>query len=184
MIAELGGMRFPVSSTAFYPLSRPGRPRDPRRSPTRWPRDAEHRDRPRRRADLCRARRGSAAAAARGRRRLAPGARGGCGPFGLQDAIRARDMGRLKALLERARADVGRPQLLRLRRHQPRFRLALVPSPRGVRPGRLRHRRLGHGFSQLDARDPARRRHQLRRGPAPCRGRGRAAAASHMADGA
>ena len=56
-----------------------------------------------------------------------------------------------------------------------------LPPSRGVRPGRLRHRRLGHRLSQLDAGDPARRRHQLRRGPAPGRRRRRADAAPAVA---
>ena len=60
-IAELGGMRFPVSSTAFYHyLDRVGLTRA--RSRTRWSRHAQHRDRPRRRVDLRREARGSAAA--------------------------------------------------------------------------------------------------------------------------
>ena len=63
----------------------------------------------------------------------------------------------------------------------PRLRQPLLPPPRGVRPGRLRHRRLGHRLPQLDAGDPARRRHQLRRGPAPRRRRRRAAAAAPVA---
>ena len=60
---------------------------------------------------------------------------------------------------------------------------AVLPPPRGVRPGRLRYRRLGFRLPELDAGDPARRDDQLRRGPAPGRRRRRAAAAAAVGAG-
>jgi tryptophan 2-monooxygenase len=41
----------------------------------------------------------------------------------------------------------------------------LLPAPRGLRPGRLRHRRLGHRLPELDAGDPAGGLHRRRRRP-------------------
>ena len=76
-IAELGGMRFPISSTAFFHyLDRVGLETRAVPEPA-GAGDAQHGDRPRRRVDLRRAARGPAAAVPRGRRRLARGARGG-----------------------------------------------------------------------------------------------------------
>ena len=181
VIAELGGDALSDLLQRLLPLPRACRARDGAVPEPARPGDAQHGDRPRRPVDLCRAARSAAAAVPGGGRRLARGARGGrelqrhpgCHPCPRHCAA--------QVAVERAGAGLGRSQLLRFRRHQPRLRQPLVSPSRGVRPGRLRHRRLGHGLPQLDAGDPARRRDRLRRGPAPRRRRRRAAAAPAVA---
>ena len=163
------------------PLSRPGRAGDQGVSQSAGACQPQHGDRSRGPLDLRRGPAGSAAPVPRGRRRLARGARGG----GELHRRPGRDPGARRQAAEGALgpagADLGRPELLRFRRHQPRLLQPLLPPPRGVRAGRLRHRRLGHGLSQLDAGDPARRRHQPGRGPAAGGGRRRADAAPVVA---
>ena len=61
---------------------------------------------------------------------------------------------------------LGRSELLRFRRLLLRLRKPAFSVSRGVRPGRLRHWRLGFRLSELHARDPARLRHRMRRPPA------------------
>ena len=102
----------------------------------------------------------------RGRRRLGrrarrPGARRGV----LRDAAGDPRAGRRHGArdLEPAGAAAGRHLVLRLPGREPG--LQVLPAPRGLRPGRLRHRRLGHGLPELDAGDPARRLHRRRRPP-------------------
>ena len=85
--------------------------------------------------------------------------------------------------LEHADPDLGREHVLRLRRGLGGLPAALVPPPRDLRHGGLRHRRLGHRLPQLDAGDSARRLHRRRQRPSHGRGRGRAAAAPALAPG-
>ena len=66
-----------------------------------------------------------------------------------------------QAAVERARPEAGQPDVLRLPLRLPRVRL--LPPPRDLRPGRLRHRRLGHRLPQLHPGNPARRLHRRRR---------------------
>ena len=177
VVAELGGMRFPISSTAFYHyVDQLGLQTRPFPNPlTR--RAGSTVDRPRGRHLLRRARSATCRrCSARSPTAWARGAGGGALHRHPGRDPRAR-RGDAQGAVERPGAALGRPHLLRLRRHLPRLLQLLVPAPRGVRPGRLRHRRLGHGLPELDAGDPARRDHQLRRGPAPGRRRRRAGAA-------
>ncbi len=90
----------------------------------------------------------------RGRRRVGEGARGArvvLVAAGRHPRPRRADA---EADLEPARDGVGRPHLLRLHRHLGRALVAVVSPPRGLRDGRIRHRRLGLGLPELDARDP------------------------------
>ena len=68
---------------------------------------------------------------------------------------------RTQGTLEPAHPDLGRPLVLRFRRHLVCLPGPLVPASRGLRPGRLRHRRLGFGLSQFHARNSAGRGDQL-----------------------
>ena len=61
----------------------------------------------------------------------------------------------------RAGPAAGQPDVLRVPLRLPRVRV--LPAPRDLRPGRLRHRRLGHRLPQLHPGDPARRLHRRRR---------------------
>ena len=158
IIAELGGMRFPVSGTAFYhyvdllgldsaPFPNPLSPASPStvidlEGITHYvgnpggPAARLPGDRPR---------------LARRRSRKVPASP----PSSAH--IRARDVPALKEHLEPAHPDLGRPQLLRFRRDLPCLRRTILPPSRDVRPGRLRHRRMGFRLSELDARNPSRR---------------------------
>ena len=185
VIAELGAMRFPPSSTDAQPLFRPGRPRDPAVPEPARRGHADHGDRARGRGVLRGEARRPAAFVPRGRRRRGA-RRSRRAPPSARCRRRSRraTSPRIKAIWNPLIPVLGRAHLLRLHRHLGGLRPAPVPPSRGVRPGRLRHRRLGHRFPQLDARDPARRLHQRGRGP-PHRGRRRrAAAAAAVAAGA
>ena len=157
-------MRFPPSSTTLFALHRPGRACRPGRSPTRWPR------RPRRPSSTSRATQHYARTHRRPARGLparssTPGT--GCLEEGadfsaMHAAIRERDVPTIRRDLGPAGRAAGRPVLLRLPGRDSAG-LQVLPAPRDLRPGRLRHRRLGHRLPQLDPGDPARRLHRRRR---------------------
>ena len=180
VVAELGGMRFPISSIVLLPLRGQAGPADP---PVPQPADRSRRKHGRRPGgrDVLRglARRPSAAVH-RGRRRLGAGSGGGAVHRHPERDPGAR-RGHAQVVVERPRAPLGRPHVLRLRRHLPGVLETHVPPPRGLRPGRVRHRRLGLGLSQLHAGDLPGRHDQLRHGPAPDRRRRRAGAARALA---
>ena len=175
-------MRFPVSSTAFYHYVDKLGLRD---QTLPEPADAglrQHRDRPGRQDPLRAETRRPACSCSRkwptpGRDALEAGVAVRRYPAGDSRPRRAAPQG----AVEHAGAAVGRPHLLRLRRHLRSLRQAVVPSPRGVRPGRFRHRRLGLGLPELDAGNLPRGDDQLRRSPAPGGRRRRAGAAGHLA---
>ncbi len=120
VVAELGGMRFPISSTAFFHyLDQVGLETTPFPNPADVG-DAQHGDRPRRPADLRREARGPAAGLPRGGGGLARGAGGGRAASAPCRTPSARaTCARIKEIWNRAGADLGRPQLLRLHRHLP-----------------------------------------------------------------
>jgi lysine 2-monooxygenase len=97
-----------------------------------------------------------------------------------QALLRQRDVPRLKALWN-ALVPLWDDRTFYDFVAQSKRSRAVVPPPRGVRPGGLRHRRLGLGLPQHHAGDPARGADRLRRGPAPDRGRRAAGAAGPVA---
>ncbi len=64
--------------------------------------------------------------------------------------------------VERAAPGAGRADLLRLHRRQRFLQGGRLRPPRGVRPGGVRHRRLGHRLPQLHPRNPSGRLHRRR----------------------
>ena len=173
-------MRFPVSSTGVLPLSSTcsGSRRGPFPNPLDR-RPAQHGDRSRGRDHLRRAAGRPAAALPGGgatawREALEEGAQLQRDPGGDPQPRRRRGSRRSGTALVPLWDDRTFYDFVAT---AAAFAQPLVPPPRGVRPGRLRHRRLGFRLSQLDAGDPARRDDQLRRGPAADRGRRRAGAA-------
>ena len=164
-VADLGGMRFPASGRAFGHYLRI---LDVRTSPfpnPLAPQTPSHRRRARRAQALRGAARGPAAGLRRGlarlgdrarRRRRAPRpARGDRRPVPRRD----------QADLEPARPPPRRRELRRL--PGPVRGVRALRPPGALRPGRLRHRRLGHRLPELDAGDPARRRDRRRRPARP-----------------
>ncbi len=89
--------------------------------------------------------------------------------------------GDAEGAVERPRAALGRPHVLRLRGHLPGVLEALVPASRGVRAGRVWYRRLGLGLPELHAGDLPGGDDQLRLRPAPGRRRGGAGPARDLA---
>ena len=79
-----------------------------------------------------------------------------------------------QVVVERPRAPLGRPDVLRLRGELPGVLETVVPPSRGLRAGRFRYRRLGLGLPQLHAGDLPGCHDQLRHRPAPDRRRRRA----------
>ena len=180
VVAELGGMRFPISSSSFYYyVNKLGLQTLPFPNPLTEAR-REHGRRPGGR-DLLRGLAGRPSHAVhRGRRRLGAGSgRGAVHRHPERDPGARR--GHAQVVVERPRAPLGRPHVLRLRRDIPGVLEAHVPASRGLRPGRVRHRRLGLGLSQLHAGDLPGRDDQLRHGPAPDRRRRRAGAPRALA---
>ncbi len=73
-------------------------------------------------------------------------------------AMRERDVAAHPRDLVEARREARQPDVLRV---PLRLRvLQVLPAPRDLRPGRLRHRRLGHRLPELHPGDPARRLHR------------------------
>ena len=80
----------------------------------------------------------------------------------MQEAIRARDTARIKELWNALLPLTGRTDLLRLHRRQRLLQGGRLRPPRGVRPGGIRHRRLGHRLPQLHPGNPPGRLHRRR----------------------
>ncbi len=162
-------------------LRQPGRRRLPAVPEPADPGGRQHRCRPGRR-DLLRPHpRRSAGDVPRGRRGLDRGARGRGAVFRAAGRTPGARRAAAEGDLERPGAALGRADVLRFRRLVLGVPGPAVPPPRGVRPGRVRHRRLGQRLPELDAGDPARRADRVRRQPAPDRRRRRAGAAGAVA---
>ena len=81
----------------------------------------------------------------------------GAGFAAIQEAIRARDVTTLKDIWNRLIPIWDDRSFYDFVATSYAFAEPALSVSRGFRPGRLRHRRLGFGLSQFDARNPARR---------------------------
>ena len=177
LTAEMGAMRFPPSSTALqHYIDLVGLETSPFPNPLAAG-DPVDRRRPQGRVALRRdARRPAAGLPGRRRRLERRCLEEGADFSDMNRAMRERDVPRIREIWAQAGREARQPDLLRL---PLRLRgLRVLPAPRDLRPGRLRHRRLGHRLPQLHPGDPARRLHRGRRPPPRHRRRLPAAAAA------
>ena len=147
VVAELGGMRFPVSSTSFYHyVDMLGLQTQPFPNPLTEA-AGQHGHRSGGRHVLCAHARRPSPAVHRGRRRVGAGPGRGAVHRHPERHPGARRQD-AEVAVERSGAPLGRPHVLRLRGELEGVLLAVVSPPRGLRACRVRHRRLGLRLSR------------------------------------